>query len=180
MYFHHHQALLVSYLRKELHVRTPLESNICEHPLQNSCPHSGQLKCIQPPFAKENLILQLGQSNKIQQIYQDPGKNLKKNNWKNCDYTDNEMKSSNCMLMTSLTNSIGGQVSCKAHGLVLRVIVNLPLFILLAGQALMLIFPLNNEVLINTHCYQPFLSTVYLSFSWTSFELQHSSFFQKL
>ena len=145
MYFHHHQALLVSYFRKELHVRTPLESNICEHPLQNSCPHSGQLKCIQPPFAKENLILQLGQSNKIQQ-YNKIQEKIKKNNWKNCDYSDNDMKSSQNMLMTLLTNSIGGQVSRKAHGLVLRVIVNLPLFILLTGQALMLIFPLNNEV----------------------------------
>ena len=75
-----------------------------------------------------------------------------KNTEKNCDYSDNKMKSSHCMLMTSLTNSISGQVSRKAHGLVLRVVVNLPLFILLTGQALMLIFPLNNEVLTITHC----------------------------
>ena len=48
--------------RLRINVPTPIVVNGCEHPLQNSWPHSGHLKCIHPPFARSYLILQLGQS----------------------------------------------------------------------------------------------------------------------
>lgn len=43
------------------------------------------------------------------------------------------------------TDSIGCQMSCQTHGLVLWVVVYLPLFILLTSQTFMLILPLNDK-----------------------------------